>query len=211
MVSDIRTTMDPIKLRFLLKNIVEKNDERSFSAFFDHYHTRLIKLAMVFVPKFDQAEEVVSEVFLSLLRKKRSLLTIHHLEGYLFKMVKYEALAYIKNKSQSTGHALIDDVQDYLSPDTNDPEKKMINDDLGHILNAAIEKLPTKRGLVFQMVKDEKLSYRQVSEILEISERTVEVHLKLAIQDLRKSLSSYYDEHEREIPVSKQRFLSVFL
>ena len=211
MVSDIRLAMDPIKLRFLLKNIVEKNDERSFSAFFDHYHTRLIKLAMIFVPKFDQAEEVVSEVFLKLLRKKDSLLTIRNLEGYLFKMVKHEALAYLNNKNPSIGNVLIDDIQDYLSSDTNDPEKKMINDDLGRILNTAIERLPPKRGLVFQMVKDEKLSYRQVSEILEISERTVEVHLKLAIQDLRKSLSSYYEEHERNIPVSKQRFLSFFL
>ena len=203
--------MDPIKLRFLLKSIVEKNDERAFSAFFDHYHTRLIKLAMVFVPKFDQAEEVVSEVFLKLLRKKGSLLTIQHLEGYLFKMVKHEALAYIKNKNQHTGNVLIDDIQDYLSSDTVDPEKKMINDDLARILNTAIEKLPPKRGLVFKMVKDENMSYKQVSEILEISERTVEVHLKLAIQDLRKSLSNYYDKHERDIPVSKQRFLSFFL
>ena len=209
LVSDIRIAMDPIKLRFLLKNIVEKNDERSFSAFFDHYHTRLIKLAMIFVPKFDQAEDVVSEVFLKLLKKKDLLLTIQHVEGYLFKMVKHEALAKVKN--QRSGNVLVDDIQDYLSSDTVDPEKKMINDDLGRILNTAIEKLPPKRGLVFKMVKDENMSYKQVAEILEISERTVEVHLKLAIQDLRKSLSDYYDEHERHMPVSKQRFLSFLL
>ena len=87
----------------------------------------------------------------------------------------------------------------------------MINDDLGQLLNGALEKLPPKRGLVFKMVKDENMSYKQVAEILEISERTVEVHLKLAIQDLRKLLSNYYDEHERDFPVSKQRFLSLFL
>lgn len=107
-------TMDLIKLRFLLKNIVEKNDERSFSVFFDHYHTKLIKLAMVFVPQYGEAEEIVSEVFLKLLRKKDLLLTIEYLDGYLFKMVKHEALAYIKSKSHSTGSVLIDDVQDYL-------------------------------------------------------------------------------------------------
>jgi hypothetical protein len=52
-------TMNPIKLRELLKKIVEKNHERAFSAFFDHYHTLLIKLALPFVPKFDQSEEAV--------------------------------------------------------------------------------------------------------------------------------------------------------
>jgi len=203
--------MDPIKLRFLLKNIVEKNDERAFSAFFDHYHTRLVRLAMVFVPRYEQAEDIVSEVFLKLLRKRTVLLTIQHLEGYLFKMVKHEALAQIKNEGRHVLNVPVDGIRDDLSQDAVDPEKIMINEDLGHLLNGVIEKLPPKRGLVFKMVKDENMSYRQVAEILEISERTVEVHLKLAIQDLRKALRRYYEEHEKHMPVSRQRFLSMFL
>ncbi|WP_114749667.1 RNA polymerase sigma factor [Pleomorphovibrio marinus] len=204
--------MNPIQLRELLKKIVEKKDERAFSTFFDHYHTRLIKLALLFVPRFDQAEEVVSEVFLNLLRKRETLLSIQHFEGYLFKMVKYEALNYLKsNKSKFAGNILIDDVQDYLSPDNNDPEKNMINHDLGKLLNHVIERLPPKRGLVFRMVKDENMSYKEVGEILEISERTVEVHLKLAIKDLRKALSHYYNENKGVIPLSRQRFLSILL
>ena len=169
------------------------------------------RLAMVFVPRCEQAEDIVSEVFLKLLRKRTALLNIQHLEGYLFKMVKHEALAQIKNEKRHVHHVTVDNIQDYLSQDAVDPEKIMINEDLGHLLNGVIEKLPPKRGLVFKMVKDENMSYRQVSEILEISERTVEVHLKLAIQDLRKALSRYYEEHKKNIPVSKQRFMSLFL
>jgi RNA polymerase sigma-70 factor (family 1) len=204
--------MNPIKLRELLKKIVEKNDERAFSAFFDHYHTRLIKLALLFLPRFDQAEEVVSEVFLKLLRKREDLLSIQHFEGYLFKMIKHEALNHLKkNKNKFSGNILIDDVQDYLSPDHNNPEKNMINNDLGRLLHQVIEQLPPKRSLVFKMVKDENMSYKEVGEILEISERTVEVHLKLAIKDLRKALSYYYDENKGNIPLSRQRFLSILL
>ncbi len=204
--------MNPINLRELLKKIVEKNDQRAFSAFFDHYHTRLIKLAMLFVPRFDQAEEVVSEVFLILLRKREALLEIQHFEGYLFKMVKNTALNHLKeNKSKITNTILIDNAQDYLYPDNNDPEKNLINRDLGTLLQKVIEQLPSKRGLVFKMIKDENMSYKEVGEILEISERTVEVHLKLAIQDLRKALSHYYEENKGVIPLSKQRFLSIML
>lgn len=185
--------MDPIRLKYLLKNIVERNDERSFSLFFDHYHTRLIRLSLLFVPRFDQAEEVVADIFLKLLCKKESLLDIQNFEGYLFKMVKYESLTFIKNKKKwSSGNVLVDNIQDYLVIDHNDPEKKMINSDLGLLLHRVIEQLPPKRGLVFKMVKDEHMFYKEVGEILEISERTVEVHLKLAIKDLRKALKYYY-------------------
>lgn len=204
--------MDPIKLRYLLKKIGERNNERAFSEFFDHYHSRLIQLSLLFVPRFDQAEEVVAEVFLKLLRKKESLLKIQNFEGYLFKMVKHESIDYLKkNKKQDHGNILVDDIQDYLYTDQNDPEKNLINNDLGSLLRQVIEKLPPKRGLVFKMVKDDNMSYKEVGEVLEISERTVEVHLKLAIKDLRKALSSYYRENEDIKPISKQRFLSIFL
>ncbi len=204
--------MDPLKLRFLLKKIGERNDERAFSEFFDHYHTRLIQLALLFVPRFDQAEEVVAEVFLKLLRKKESLMCIQNFEGYLFKMVKHESLNYLKkNKKQDSGNVLVDDIQDYLYTDQNDPEKDMINNDLGRLVRQVIEALPPKRGLVFKMVKDDNMSFKEVGEVLEISERTVEVHLKLAIKDLRKALSSYYHENEGVMSISKQRFLSIFL
>jgi RNA polymerase sigma-70 factor (family 1) len=204
--------MDPIRLNYLLKNIVERNDERSFSLFFDHYHTRLIRLSLLFVPRFDQAEEVVADVFLKLLRKKESLLSIQNFEGYLFKMVKHESLTYIKNKKKrNSGNVLVDNIQDYLVIDQNDPEKKMINSDLGLLLHRVIEQLPTKRGLVFKMVKDEHMSYKEVGEILEISERTVEVHLKLAIKDLRKALKHYFTENEGIIPISRRHFFSIML
>lgn len=204
--------MDPLKLRFLLKKIGESNDERAFSEFFDHYHTRLIELAMLFVPRFDQAEEVVADVFLKLLRKKAMLMGIEKFEGYLFKMVKHECLNYLKkSKRLDSGNVLVDDIQDYLYSDQNDPEIKMINNDLARLLHLVIDRLPPKRRLVFKMIKDDNMSYNEVGKILEISERTVEVHLKLAIQDLRKALSTYYYENERLIPISKQRFLSLFL
>lgn len=204
--------MDPIKLRFLLKKIVEKNDERSFSQFFDYYHGRLISLALLFVSRFDQAEEVVAEVLLKLLRKKESLMAVQNFEGYLFKMVKYECLNFLKtSKNPDSGYVLVDDIKDYLITDQNNPEKSLINHDLGRLLRQVIEQLPPKRKLVFKMVKDENMTYQQVGEVLEISERTVEVHLKLAIKDLRKALSSYYHENEEIIPITKQRFLTIFL
>ncbi|WP_339864273.1 RNA polymerase sigma-70 factor [uncultured Algoriphagus sp.] len=203
--------MNPIKLRHLLSRIVEKNDEKAFSEFFDHYHTRLINLSLLFLPRYDLAEDVVSEVLLKLLQKKESLLEIRNFEGYLFKMVKNKSLNHLKSKAEELGNIQIDDINDYLLPERNDPEKTLINTNLGQLLDRVIQALPPKRRLVFKMVKDENMSHKEVAEILEISERTVEVHLKLAIKDLRVSLKEYYEEHRDYISISKQRFLSIFI
>ncbi|WPR77678.1 RNA polymerase sigma-70 factor [Algoriphagus sp. NG3] len=203
--------MNPIKLKHLLTRIVERNDEKAFSEFFDHYHTRLINLALLFLPRYDLAEDVVSEVLLKLLHKKENLLEIRNFEGYLFKMVKHKSLNALKSSSDELANIQIDDINDYLLPEENDPEKDLINSDLGKLLDQVIHQLPPKRRLVFKMIKDENMSYREVAEILEISERTVEVHLKLAIKDLRAALTVYYEEHRDVISISRQRFLSIFL
>lgn len=73
--------MDPVKLRHLLIRIVEYNNVRAFSAFFDYYYTRLMNLAILFITQYNQAVEVVIEVFLKLLKKKYNLLNIERFEG----------------------------------------------------------------------------------------------------------------------------------
>lgn len=50
--------------------------------------------------------------------------------------------------------------------------------------------------MVFQLIKEDGLSYRQVADLMEISERTVEVHLKLAVKVLRQSVKQYMDQKE---------------
>ena len=203
--------MESIKLKHLLSRIVEHNDERAFSEFFDCYHTRLINLAMLFVPKYDQAEDIVSEVFLKLLSRKSDLLKLNNFNGYLFKMVKNKGLDFLKQRKKESGSVIIDDIKDYRTAENIGPDRKIINDELMIKLNQSIQALPPKRRLVFKMIKDEHLTYRETAEILNISERTVEVHLNLAIKDLRKVLSVFYKEYKGDIPFNKQRFISLFL
>ncbi|GEO20891.1 RNA polymerase sigma factor [Cyclobacterium qasimii] len=202
--------MNPIRLKHLLSLIVENNDERAFSEFFDHYHTRLINLALLYLPRYDLAEDIVSEVLLKLLQKRESLLAIKNFDGYLFKMVKNKSLNLLKSK-ELLNNIPIDDINDYLIPESTDPEKTLINASLGEKLDSVIQKLPPKRRLVFKMIKDEHMSYREVADILGISERTVEVHLKLALENLRTALKQFYDEHQGHLSISKSRFLSIFL
>lgn len=152
------------------------------------------------------SEEIVSDVILKLLRKKHALLKIKNFENYLFIMVKNHALNLLKIRSKEKANVQIDQIQDYLVPYDSNPEMKMINNDLAQVLDDAISKLPPKRRLVFLMIKDENMSYKQAADILEISERTVEVHLRMAMSDLRKSLKGFYDRYHKK----KSHFKSSF-
>ena len=57
-------------------------------------------------------------------------------------------------------------------------------------MNEAINNLPEKCKLTFKLVREEKMKYREVAEVLGISQKTVEAHLSKAVKILRQILSS---------------------
>jgi len=59
--------------------------------------------------------------------------------------------------------------------------------------------------MVFKLIKDEGMSQKEVAILMDLSTRTVEVHLKLAIKDLRKTIKDYFDESQKEIPLVRNK------
>jgi RNA polymerase sigma-70 factor (ECF subfamily) len=58
-------------------------------------------------------------------------------------------------------------------------------------LHAAIGSLPEKRREVFELCYLQEMSYREVATALDISIKTVENHMSLALKDLREKLKSW--------------------
>lgn len=58
-------------------------------------------------------------------------------------------------------------------------------------VEAAIEKLPPKRKEIFLLSRSEGLTYKEIAEKLSLSIKTVEAHMRLALQDLRAELLHY--------------------
>lgn len=68
-----------------------------------------------------------------------------------------------------------------------------------------VDRLPHKRRLVYKMIKDDGLKIKEVSKLLDISEKTVKKHLELAVRDLRTEIASYIvvrNNHPKIIPIS---------
>ena len=200
--------MDDNYLSHILYRIAIHDDQKAFSEFFDCYHSRLIKFAHLYVSNFDQAEEIVSDVLIKLLKKRKTLHTIEKFEGYLFTMIKNQSLNYIKQNRKHLSHLSIENIEDYFSAERIDPHEKYLESELRDLLNKTIEKLPPKRQMVFKLIKDEGMSQKEVADLMDISIRTVEVHLKLAVKDVRKIIKDHFTESQKEKPLITKRSLN---
>lgn len=183
----------------MLRRIAEQNDQKAFSVFFDRYHTKLLRYAHLFVNSIEEAEDVVAEVLTKMLKNRKETFLKENFIGYLFQSVKNACIDHLKKEKKKA--VLFDsnyNERDYFVFDSQTPFSQVMQSELTKLLRDLIEALPPKRRMVFQLIKDEEMSYRQVAELLDISERTVEVHLRLALKDIRESLDVYLDKHKVE-------------
>jgi RNA polymerase sigma-70 factor (family 1) len=175
---------------FLLKSTASNDDREAFRLLFHHYYERLVQFAKLFVSTRCRAEDAVSEVLIRLFRIRSSFFVMENFEHYLFRSVKNEAL----NKLKSERHAYLHHSELALAGklhDRTDPHETLIGDELYGQINDVIGRLPAKRQKVYRLIKNDGLRYREVARLMDISERTVEVHLKIAVREVRCAIDAY--------------------
>lgn len=178
------------RLKKLYYRIAVENDRSSFNIFFRHYHTRLIRFAILFVHNYDHAEDIVSNVLVRILKNREKVFLMENFESYLFQSVKNESINFLKREKKLATYS-IDDEDDFICGEFVDPLEKLITDELRVLVTRTVEGLSPKRRMVYKLIKDEGLKYREVAGLLDISERTVEVHLKFAVKEVREAVVGY--------------------
>ena len=74
------------------------------------------------------------------------------------------------------------------------PEYEYLESEFYQVIKSAIDSLPPKRKLVFRMIKEEGLKYNDVARLLELSVKTIETHMGLALKTLHKNINQYKND-----------------
>jgi RNA polymerase sigma-70 factor, ECF subfamily len=182
--------VDAERSDIILFKQVQANDRLAFNTLFTQYYEKLCRFANTYLHDAAEAEEVVADVFVNLWKNRHQLTIEKNLKAYLYISVKHAALALLKKKQPL--HEDIDDI--LLETDFADsitPEQSLVHKELQRHMDLAIGALPHRCKQVFMMSRFDNLTYREIGEILEISENTVENHLVRAFSHLRKALRQY--------------------
>lgn len=170
----------------LLYLIAKCNDTKAFKDIYVAYYNRLFKLALHITKSEQYSEEIVSDVFLAIWQNREKLLSISSFELYLYKSVKNTALNYLQKYSKNTTQSVCISVVHYLPAHDSDPENKLVNQEIERKLQSAIDSLPEQCRIIFKLVYEDNLRYKQIAEILNLSVRTIDAQMAIARQKLRK-------------------------
>jgi len=166
---------------------IKKGDEKAFEAFFRAHYPFLCSYATHILKDAVAAEEIVQELFIKLWVRKESLMIDTSVKNYLFRSVRnlcINHLSHIKVKEEYIKR-IQQEQHDFTEQDYESQEELMAK------IQSGIAGMPEKRREIFQMSRQDGLKYREIAEKLNISVKTVETQMGLALKYLRKKLIEY--------------------
>jgi RNA polymerase sigma-70 factor (ECF subfamily) len=128
-------------------------------------------------------------------QKRDTLDTISNINVYLYVAVKHASLNELRKKKIAGPLSLNELTVHHLHLVSN-PESLFITHELQNRVRSAIEQLPPQCKLIFKLVKEDGLSYKEVAAILNISVKTVDTQLYLALKKLSKWLLPVWKEQD---------------
>jgi RNA polymerase sigma-70 factor (ECF subfamily) len=166
----------------VLLESLRRNDLKAFEYLYLHSRNRLFVLALSILHEEDITRDLIQDLFIDLwyFRTFESITT--SLNAYLFQSVRNRAYNY-RDKMRTQDKLK----QNYIPP-VSETHYPLENEELGQIINKAIDRLPTMAGKVFRMQYIGKLSYAEIAQKLGISKYTVSSHMDRALKELRSNL-----------------------
>lgn len=162
-----------------------------FDQIFQKYYQPLLLYGLKFVDDENEVRDILQEVFVTVWENQKYKLEEAHLKPYLFNAVRNGCLNYLRHKSVVAKHIekqkitlSLMELNFYKSGEKSLIEKQDIE-----IIHKAINSLSHEYKEVIELSRFEGLKNKEIAEILQIPERTVETRLYRALSTLRKKLT----------------------
>jgi len=173
-----------------------EGDQLALKALYDRYSNKLFQLAFAIVRSKEMAEEVVEDVFIKVWKKRVQLRKIENLTFYLYVMTKNCSRDYLRKYGNKKSINLDEVALPFYRVDAT-PEDLMITEEAINQINKAINELPTKCRLIFKLVKEDGLKYREVAELLHLNIKTVENQVGIALKKIHSVVNKFLPKSVR--------------
>lgn len=164
---------------------------------FRYYSPRLNQFAYSIIKIKEAADEIVDDVFVKLWKQRENATAITNIRVYLYVAVKNSSLNYLSSKA----HRQITEPFNHLDIELGHdqaPDQRMISAELQARITAAVESLPPRCKMIFKLVREDGLRYKDVAEILNLTVNTVDAQMVIALKRISEKVQSHFTSFPRK-------------
>ncbi|HEX5553100.1 MAG TPA: RNA polymerase sigma-70 factor [Chitinophagaceae bacterium] len=175
--------IDRDKIIDLQKRIGQFDDMYAYETLFLMCFPVLTRFAYSFIKSRELSEEIASDVLIRIWNRREKLQGITDFRLYLYVSTRNTALNALKKQQQAHIFSL-DDTAIWMKADEATPEQLFITAELMKKIQAAIQQLPAQCRLIYKLIKEDGLKYREAAELLHLSVKTIETQMSIAMKRL---------------------------
>lgn len=169
--------------RELIRGLKEGAYE-SYETLFKTFYAKFVHYAESLVGDADAARDLVQEAFMKIWLNRDKLREDLSMNNYLFVLVRRASLNFIRDRK------IVESIDDDYEDGTVDALSSLDDEEKMRRLRNAVESLPDRRKEVFKLSREEGLRNKEIAEHLNLSEKTVERHMTLALREIRNKFNS---------------------
>ncbi len=172
---------------------IKSSDNESFRHVYSEVFPIVMRVAYHVTYNMDVSEDICQEAFIRFYEKNISFRSVDEAKYWLIRVTKNLSINVIKRKSRE--QAVVEKIKKTPSVTVRNGEEALINEETRLLVRDAVEKLPEKLKSVLVLKEYADLNYKQIAEILHISESNVKVRVHRA----RKIMESMLDREEMHV------------
>jgi RNA polymerase sigma factor (sigma-70 family) len=163
----------------------KNGDRAAFGLLFRTYYPLLFQFGFKYIQDRELLEDCIQDLFVELWQNKSSK-SVQSIKAYLFKSVKYKIFRALR-KAASGGAKLQEDMHFELSHDTILIEIEEKREQLS-MLSKAMQQLTSRQKEIIYLQYYQRLSYEEVSEVMEISYQAARNLCYQAVKALKREM-----------------------
>jgi RNA polymerase sigma-70 factor, ECF subfamily len=167
--------------------LIRDGDHHAFKRFFEKHQEPLLSFLISKGMQLQEAEDILQQAFLVIWNKRNELQANRSVRSFLFTIAYNRMLNYFRDQKN-----IEPDYAYKLSDSSNNPHENAETSEAMKAMQKALEVMPEKRRRVFELCYLQEFTYKEAAEALDVTRKTVENNMALALKDLRKALKMYF-------------------
>lgn len=169
-----------------------------FGKLFSEYKSRFISIAYGYVHDTDIAKDIVTDSFMYLWEHRDKINAGENIKGYIYFSVRTRCANYLKEqevlrraKNEITKDARWKLQSSLNSLSSDELSKKLFQSEIIELFSRELAKMPELTRAVYRSSREEELTYREIADKYNLSNRQVASEMQRAYALLRIPLKDY--------------------
>lgn len=173
----------------VLFSAFKKGNKNAFTMLYEKYWEKLYYVAYQHTQSVQESEDLIHEIFMDLWNNRKKIRIKKTVSSYIFTALKYKIFRMYDSKSVRKRYA--ESIKQKDNKSSNITEMELSFNELYHLIEYEIDKLPERCKVIFKMRRMEEFSVEEVAERLKISPNTINNQMTKASKILKQNLKEY--------------------